>query len=127
MLATVVASGEAAEIPAAFTDLWWSEFLRSPGFAGLLAVGAALVTLGGVAINNRANRAGRARDRWWEMYRWLMDETATFTDRRATMVLEALTEEATTAFEKQLVAAATERLVPPEDEEEGSDERSDSS
>lgn len=114
MLSLLTSLAAAADpVPAVWTADWWSEFLRSPGFAGSLAVLAAALGLAGVAWNTRATRKARERDRWWEMFQRVSDDLATYDERRATMVMEALRDQARTVFEQQMVATLIDQVLPP--------------
>lgn len=113
LLTTEAAASEA--IPAIFTNEWWSEFTRSPGLAGVLAVIAAFVAYRGATstakLNAAASREGKRRDRWWAMYLWFLGEQRHVEQDRATMMLEALGNDAETDFEKTLVAAASDAYL----------------
>ena len=97
--------------PELWSRPWWAEFLTSPGFAGSAAVLGAALAFVSVLVNNGANRRGRERDRWWDMYQATAADLSSYNDRRATMVVAALEAEAKTKFEKQLVAGLIDELL----------------
>lgn len=105
--------------PTLWSDAWWSEFTRSAGLAGTLAVAAALIAFFSARhttnTNNAANRAARRRDRWWEMFRWFVEQGEMLDDQRATMVIEALASEAETDFELAILAALANEMIEESD------------
>lgn len=129
--AWLVAAAASDPVPALWSSDWWSEFLRSPGLAGTLAVATAVLGLVGVWLNVAAARRSRERDRWWEMFQRVSGEVETYSDKRATMVLEAMAGEARTGFERQMISSLIDQIVPPDEDqvtaegaEEGEDEES---
>lgn len=120
-------------IPALWSEDWWSEFFRSPGFGGVVAVLAAIIGIIAVLIRGRIEKtqAGEARTHeleiasenrkhesatayaghWWEMYRWVLDQLDVMDYERAERLLDALDVQAPGDAERALVSVAVDLLT----------------
>ena len=65
-------------------DTWWSDWLRSPGFAGVAAVSAAVIAYVAATLTSRSQREQAEQDRaervrserksqWWSRAQWALD------------------------------------------------------
>jgi hypothetical protein len=123
--------------PELWTADWWNLFLRSPGFGGLAALGAAII--GALALWSRArvdkdlhakdqkarlDAADKLRkdeieqaraEQWFEIYQWLLKQLnakpPTIDTAKATLLLEFLDAAAPGDVEKNLVSIALDLLI----------------
>lgn len=81
-------------------------FTHSPGFGGLMAVVAAIIASGGVAITVIQRGRTARRDEWWSRFVWLLDRSADLGSALTTSMLDQLTTSARKLRDDDLLAFA---------------------